>query len=242
LVDHQRLSSVLIEFSRRPIGDYEVMDILSVLCDRVPEVLPVDGAGVMLTGQDGHLRFVAASDQLVRNIEALQIELGEGPCLQAFETSDQVVVTDLAASRRFPQFGPRAIESGLRAVYSFPMRFEHRRIGALNLYRGQPGPFAVADRLAGQVLADIATTSILNAQQGEQTSRLVEQLQSALSSRVVIEQAKGKLSEQLQVEVDEAFVHLRRYARNRGLRLHDVAAQVVAGQLRIKPESKEHSS
>jgi len=237
MVDHQRLSDVLIEFSRRPVGDYDVMDILDVLCHRVEEVLPVDGAGVMLRGADGHLRFVAASDDIVQNIEALQIELGEGPCLQAYEMNDQIVVTDLVASRRFPRFGPRAIENGMRAVYSFPMRFEERRVGALNLYRGQPGPFAIADRIAGQVLADIATTAILNAQSGEESSRLVEQLQHALDSRVIIEQAKGKLSEQLGVDVSTAFDHLRRYARRRGLKLHDVAGQVVSGHLRLQPES-----
>lgn len=241
MVDHQRLSDVLIEFSRRPVGDYDVMDILSVLCDRAEEILPVDGAGVMLRTRENHLRFVAASDDTVQHIEALQIELGEGPCVQAYETNEQVVVTDLVASRRFPRFGPRAIELGMRAVYSFPMRFEERRIGALNLYRGEPGPFAVADGVAGQVLADIATTAILNAQSGEQTSRLVEQLQQALDSRVVIEQAKGKLSEQLGVDVGTAFEHLRRYARRRGLKLHAVAAQVVEGRLRLRLEGSEVS-
>jgi GAF domain-containing protein len=241
MVDHQRLSDVLIEFSRRPVGNYDVMDILDVLCHRVEEILPVDGAGVMLRTAENHLRFVAASDDVVQHIEDLQIELGEGPCVQAYETNEQVVVTDLVASRRFPRFGPRAIELGMRAVYSFPMRFEERRIGALNLYRGKPGPFAVAEAVAGQVLADIATTAILNAQSGEQTGRLVEQLQQALDSRVIIEQAKGRLSEQLGVDVTTAFEHLRRYARRRGLKLHAVAAQVVEGGLRLRPEGSEVS-
>lgn len=236
MVDHQRLSDVLIEFARRPVGDYDVMDILGILCDRVTEVLPVDGAGVMLTGQDGHLRFVAASDDTVRNIESLQIEMGEGPCLLAYKSNTQVVVTDLAATKRFSRFGPQAIEQGLRAVFSFPMRFEERRIGALNLYRSEPGPFAPSDRFAGQVLADIATTAILDAQTGEQTSKLVEQLQQALDSRIIIEQAKGKLSEQLGVDVSEAFQHLRRFARHRGLKLRACAEQVVSGELRLQTE------
>jgi GAF domain-containing protein len=236
MVDHQRLSDVLIEFARRPVGDYDVMDILSILCDRTAEVLPIDGAGVMLTGEDGHLRFVAASDDTVRLIESLQIELGEGPCLYAYRTNEQVMVSDLAGDTRFPRFSPRAMDHGLRAVFSFPMRFEERRVGALNLYRGQPGPFTQDDQFAGQVLADIATTAILDAQTGEQASRLVEQLQQALDSRVVIEQAKGKLSEQLDVSVGEAFEHLRRFARHRGLKLRTCAEQVVSGELRLKPQ------
>lgn len=234
MVDHRGLSAVLIEFSRRRVGEYDVMDVLAVLCDRVAEVLPVDGAGVMLEGEDDHLRFVTASDDTLRHIEALQIELGEGPCLQAYLTGEQVIVTDLAMSKVFPRFGPRALEIGLKAVHSFPMRFEDERIGALNLYRGQPGPFDAQDQIAGQVLADVATTFILNAQATEQSSRLIQQLQTALQTRIVIEQAKGKLSERWETDVTDAFHRLRRYTRERGLKLHEVAERVVTGELRIE--------
>jgi GAF domain-containing protein len=233
MVDHERLSMALIEFSHRLVGDYEAVDILHLLCDRAAEILPVDGAGVMLLGDDDHLHFVAASDETVREIESLQIELGEGPCLQAFETGEQVVVTGLSAASLFPRFAPGALARGLRAVYSFPMRFGEQRIGALNLYRGRPGPFLKEDALAGQVLADVATTSILNARAAKEANLLVRQLQHALDTRVVIEQAKGKLSEQWGVDVGAAFTRLRTYARRNGMKLHTVAEQVVSGELRI---------
>lgn len=234
MVDHEKLSHVIIEFSRRRVGEYGVTEILDLLCTRVAEVLPVDGAGVMLEDDDGDLRFVAASDAKLDAIEALQIELGEGPCLRAYETGEQVIVTDMAMAKVFPEFGPRALEAGLKAVHSFPMRFENDRIGALNLYRERPGPFSSHDQFAGQVLADVATTMILNAQATEQSSKLVQQLQRALESRVIIEQAKGTLAERWGVDVTEAFDRLRRYSRVRGLKLREVAAQVVAGGLEIE--------
>lgn len=234
MVDHERLTAVLMDFSRRLVGEYEVADILFLLCDRIGEVLPVSGAGVMLSDAQGDLRFVAASDETVREIEALQMELGEGPCLSAFQTGDRVVVTDLALDDTFPRFGPRAIKQGLRAVYSFPMRLRDRAIGALNLYRPDAGSFMKADAAVGQTLADIATASILNARTAEESQRLTQQLQRALDSRIVIEQAKGKLSEQWEVDVSEAFTRMRRYARGRGLKLHEVAQQVVAGELRLE--------
>lgn len=234
MVDHEKLSHVIIEFSHRRVGKYDVTEILDLLCSRVADVLPVDGAGVMLEDDNGDLRFVAASDEKLDAIEALQIELGEGPCLRAYETGEQVVVTDLAMSKVFPDFGPRALDAGLKAVHSFPMRFENDRIGALNLYRERPGPFSSHDQFAGQILADIATTAILNAQATEQSSRLVQQLQRALDSRVIIEQAKGTLAERWGVDVSEAFDRLRRYSRARGLKLREVAAQVVAGSLEIE--------
>lgn len=234
MVDHEKLSKVIIEFSRRPAGKYEVTHILDLLCSRVADVLPVDGAGVMLEDDSGDLRFVAASDEKLDVIEALQIELGEGPCVRAYETGEQVVVTDLALSKVFPDFGPKAIEAGLKAVHSFPMRYEDDRIGALNLYREHAGPFSSHDQFAGQILADIATTAILNAQATEQSSRLVQQLQRALDSRVVIEQAKGTLAERWGVDVSEAFDRLRRYCRSRGLKLREVAAQVVEGSVEIE--------
>ena len=222
-----------MDFARTLVGDFKVADMLEELCDAVGKVLAVDGAGVMLSDDEGILRFVAASDETVRHIEALQIELGEGPCLHAFDTGDQVVVADLENSERFPKFTPRALEAGMRAVFSFPMRVDSRRLGALNLYRGSPRPFEVEDIEAGQVLADIATTYILNVRLIEHSTKLTAQLERALQSRVVIEQAKGMLAEQRDIDVVQAFELLRSYARNNGRKLHDVARAVVAGDLQL---------
>ena len=233
MVDKERLAEVLIESAQTLVSSYRVDETLQRLCDRVVEVLPVTGAGVMLDDEAGDLRFVAASDDTVRQIEGLQIELGEGPCLHAYQTGESVIVADLEDGEWFPRFAPKAIAAGLRAVYSFPMRHEQDRIGALNLYRAEPGMFADEDRVAGQTLADVATATILNGRQLAQSERITGQLQRALESRVVIEQAKGRLAERHGIAVSEAFELLRRHARRNSRKLHDVARDVVHGTLDI---------
>ena len=234
MADHHLLSRVLIDVMGRLVGDYDIAEMLHDLCDRAAEVLPVAAAGVMLEGDDGHLRFVAASNDVVRSIESLQIELGQGPCLRAYRTGEQIVVSDLTVDvELFPTFAERALQAGMRAVYSFPMRLGDERIGALNLYAAEPMRFSEDDRMAGQVLADIATTAIMNVRSLEESNRLVDQLQHALDSRVVVEQAKGKLSAQLGISVAEAFEVLRRHARSREARMHTVAAEVLDGTLRL---------
>ncbi len=219
----------LAQAARTLATDYDITEMLNKLCDDVCAVLGVDGAGVMLEDERGHLRFAAASDQTLERIETLQIELDEGPCLSAYEAGEMVIVTDLEEPDWFPKFGPPALEAGMRSVFSFPMRVGDEKVGALNLYRRQAGVFEEEDAEAGQILADVATVSILNARQFEQSTRLNEQLQHALNSRIIIEQAKGKLSEQFDIDVDDAFERLRSYARRRGVKLHETAQQVVDG-------------
>ncbi|MDQ3974763.1 MAG: GAF and ANTAR domain-containing protein [Actinomycetota bacterium] len=236
LADTEQLAAVLVEFAHTLVTDYRGGDVLQRLCHRVAEVLPVTGAGVMLEGEDGHLRFVAASDEVVRTIEDLQIAFGEGPCLYAFHTGEQVVVADLANSDRFSHFAPQALEAGLRAVFSFPMRSGNAVVGALNLYRSEPGDWGQDDGDVAQILADVATAYLLNARAFEHSSRLAGQLQHALDSRVVIEQAKGKLAERLGIDVAEAFEVMRRHARGHGRKLQEVAREVVDDQLRLQEQ------
>lgn len=235
MVNHQRLAGVLVDFARNLVGDYEIDAMLDTLCREVSAILQVRGAGVMITDEQGDLRFVAASDERVRAIEDLQIELGEGPCLHAYVTGEPVVEDDLEAGSEFPAFAPRALQAGLRGVYSFPMRLHagDQHLGALNLYTASPGAFDEEDWTTGQILADVATSYILNARAFERSTRLTGQLQHALETRVIIEQAKGKVSEQLRVGVGDAFEQLRQYARRNRRKLHDVADEVVHGQLRL---------
>jgi hypothetical protein len=121
MVDHERLTAMLVEFANTLVSDYKVGEILDRLCGAAVEVLPASGAGVMLADELGDLRFVAASDEVVRRIEALQMELGEGPCLHSFVSGEQVVIADLGDTDWFPRFAPRARAEGMHAVYSFPM-------------------------------------------------------------------------------------------------------------------------
>lgn len=236
MVANDKLVEVLKTFARTMVNEYAIDEMLDKLCKEINAVLEVDGAGVMLEDEHGALRFVAASDDLIRSIEALQIELGEGPCLRAYQTGEQVFVDDLAADAQFLRFSVRALAAGMAAVHSFPLVADAEVVGALNVYATSPSSLDEPGSETGQLLADIATTYILNARTLAESHKLAGQLQRALDSRVVIEQAKGKLSEQLDVPVTEAFEVMRRHARNHGAKLHDVAVEVVTGRLRLSPQ------
>jgi len=235
VVEAERLAQILRAFARTLTREYSITEVLDTLSVDIAGALDVTGAGVMLEDDRGVLRFVAASDETVRTIEVLQIELGEGPCLRSYKTGEVTVIEDLARDATFPKFSPRAMDAGMGAVHSYPLKGPHDCIGALNLYLAEARPVAQDEIDAGLLLADVCTTYLLNARTLAETSSRAGQLQQALDSRVVIEQAKGKLSEQLGVDVGEAFDVLRRYARNNGRNLHQVAREVVDGRLKLRP-------
>jgi diguanylate cyclase (GGDEF)-like protein len=162
-VDEGRLSNLLVEFAQTLTTDYSVQTILDHLTTRILESLPVSGAGVMLTDEHDEMHFISATDDVLHQIEPLQIELGEGPCLRAFHTGEQVLVPDLANDPRFPRFGPRAAGMGMAAVFSFPMRSNGVRIGAADMYQQHAVELDRNALLAGQVLADVSAAYIQNA-------------------------------------------------------------------------------
>jgi GAF domain-containing protein len=165
----------------------------------------------------------------------------QGPCLDSFKSGEPVHAEDLALEDRWPLFTAEAAEAGFRSVHSLPLRFRSEVIGALNLFRTKPGPLAAPDLAGAQAMADIATISILQERALREAKVLAEQLQRALNSRVIIEQAKGVLAERTQVNLDDAFNMLRSYARNNNRRLHDVATAVVSSLLSIE-DLKTHGS
>jgi diguanylate cyclase (GGDEF)-like protein len=160
----QKLTQVLVDFAHILGTDFSIQLILNHLVERIVDVMAVNGAGVMLMGDDGGLHFVASTNDVIRGIERLQNELDEGPCLEAWRTGEAVSVPDLQSDERFPQFSPRARSNGMAAVFTFPLRLNQHRLGALDLYRDVPGPLSPSDRRAGQVLADVAAAYIINAQ------------------------------------------------------------------------------
>jgi diguanylate cyclase (GGDEF)-like protein len=157
------LTQVLVEFASILGTDFSIPTILDHLVQRIVDILPVTGVGVMLMGAGQELHFVAASNDTVLCIETLQNELHEGPCLDAYRTGEAVAVPELGVDRRFPAFSPRALEAGLAAVFTFPLRLENKRLGALDLYRDAPGPLDDDDLRIAQVLADVAAGYLTNA-------------------------------------------------------------------------------
>src|SRR5450755_1169610 len=229
-MDGEPLSTTFVELTDTMVAGFDVIDFLHVLTDRSVQLLDVSAAGLLLADPRGELRVVAASSEAARLLELFQIQNDQGPCLDCFRTGRPVAAADLAAAApRWPRFAPVAREAGFAAVQALPMRLREQVIGALNLFRAHPGPYDPADIRVGQALADVATISLLQERNMRHSDTLNEQLQTALNSRVIIEQAKGKLAERLGLDMDQAFGLLRESARTSNRRLSDVAHAFVNG-------------
>ncbi|HEY5455741.1 MAG TPA: GAF domain-containing SpoIIE family protein phosphatase [Acidothermaceae bacterium] len=172
-MDEQRLTTVLVEFARTLTGDFSIQKILDHLVDRVVEVIPISGAGVLLMDSDTEHHFVAASDDVIHGIETLQMQLQEGPCLQAYRTGLHVAIRDLAHDTTFARFSPAAAQAGLGSVYSFPLRLDDRQLGALELYAKEPVQLSEADLVGAQILADVTAAYLFNAQARQAARDLV---------------------------------------------------------------------
>ncbi len=228
-MDAELLSETFVELTDTMVAGFDVIDFLHVLTDRSVQLLDVSAAGLMLADPRGELRVVAASSQAARLLELFQLQNDQGPCLDCFRTGRPVAAADLAAAARWPRFAPAARQAGFAAVQALPMRLREQVIGALNLFRASPGALAPADIRVGQALADVATISLLHERGARHSDILNEQLTAALNSRVIIEQAKGKLAERLGLDMDQAFTLLRDRARTSNRRLSDLARAFIDG-------------
>jgi transcriptional regulator with GAF, ATPase, and Fis domain len=229
-MDGELLSETFVELTDTMVAGFDVIDFLHVLTDRSVQLLGVSAAGLLLADPRGELRVVAASSEAVRLLELFQLQNDQGPCLDCFRSGRPVAAADLAAAgARWPRFAPAARQAGFGAVQALPMRLREQVIGALNLFGAGAGALAPADIRVGQALADVATISLLHERSMRHSDTLNEQLQAALNSRVVIEQAKGKLAERLGVDMEEAFSLLRDRARTSNLRLSDLARAFIDG-------------
>lgn len=233
MIDDGAALTLLLRFAKTLVHQYDLDDVLTDLARDLREVLDVAGAGVMLTDDNSDLRFVSSSDETLQRLEDLQIELGEGPCLRAYRTGRRVLATDLRDDARFPNFGPRAVETSMLAVYSYPLQYERQVFGALNLYRREPGNLDERQQELGGAFADIATLYLMHGSDDERREEVNRQLQGALDSRIIIEQAKGFVASACDIAPTEAFERLRRHARGNGRRLREVAADVVARRLPV---------
>jgi transcriptional regulator with GAF, ATPase, and Fis domain len=227
-MDTDLLSGTFVDLADTMVADFDVIDFLHVLTDRSVRLLAASAAGVLLADPRGELRVAAASSGQAGLLELFQLQNDQGPCLDCFRTGQPVTAADLTVpSQQWPRFAQAATKSGFRSVQALPMRLRDQVIGALNLFRGEPGPFDLAELRIGQALADVATIGLLHQQNVRRRETLAEQLQAALNSRVAIEQAKGKLAERLSIDMDQAFSMLRAHARSSSQRLTDVARAFV---------------
>ncbi|HEY2442194.1 MAG TPA: GAF and ANTAR domain-containing protein [Streptosporangiaceae bacterium] len=228
----ERLAQTFVELADTLVAGFDLMEFLHTLTERCVELLEADAAGLLLADARGELQLVAASTEQARIAELFQIQNNEGPCMDCYRTGQVVMVPDISAddaSSRWPWFAAAARQMGFAGVHAIPMRLRDQVIGTLNLFRAEPSGLAPAEARAGRALVDVATIGILQERAIRQQELVAGQLQAALTSRVMIEQAKGILAERLQIAPEEAFVLLRRYARDHNRPLTTLVFEVING-------------
>lgn len=224
----QELVETFVDLADTLVVDYDIVDMLYRLVIRCARTFDAADAGILLPDSNGQLEVVASTSERSRLIGLLQLDAGEGPCVDAYLTGSLITVDDIAATyARWPTFAVAAAELDYQSMHAIPLRLRNETIGSLNLFSDRPGPLNRTDAIAAQALADIATIGILHERALREADLAREQLQHALDSRVVIEQAKGILSQTERVDMDEAFQRLRRRARSTGRLLSVVAREVV---------------
>ena len=228
----QRIVETFVELTNTMVDDFDVIEFLHRLAERCVELLDCSEAGLLLVDPAGVLRVMASSSERSDALDLLQTQNQEGPCFECFHRGEPVSSTDLADElRRWPTFAPAAVAHGFCSVQALPMRACGETIGALNLFRSESGVIWDDDLPLGQGMADIAAVALLHERSLRESRGRVDQLQGALSSRVVIEQAKGVLAERASISLDGAFGRLRAYARTNNRKLSEVAGELIDGRL-----------
>ncbi|KQR63934.1 GAF and ANTAR domain-containing protein [Frigoribacterium sp. Leaf172] len=216
------------------VAEYDVVDLLQTVVETSGQLFDVSAAGILLADDDRTLDIVASSSESLDLVEVLEVGSQAGPCLDCFTSGKPVLVTDLVAGpSRWRDYESIATRRGFRSSFAIPLRLRSETVGTLTLLRDRPSELAPRDLRAAQALADVATVGILHERTARQSALVQEQLQKALGSRIVIEQAKGVLSETLSVSTDDAFEALRSHARRRNLKLADVARDVVSRRITL---------
>lgn len=225
-----RLSGLFVEVANTLVDGFDLVDFLNVVAVHAAEITASSAVGLMLADHDGTLRHMASSTEDARLLELFQLQHSEGPCLECHRSGREVSEVHIASAvDRWPNFSVRALELGFGAAHCFPLRLRDQVIGAMNVFRDadQVAELDIEERRITRALADVATIALMQERTLRRAEELTEQLQFALNSRVVIEQAKGAVARTLDIGVDEAFVVLRNHARRNGEKLTELAFHVL---------------
>ncbi|MDX6286340.1 MAG: hypothetical protein QOG53_1825 [Frankiales bacterium] len=225
------LAEAFVELADTLVDQYDVVEFMHRLNEHCVSLFDAAASGLLLADHRGELSVIAASAEETRLLELFQLQNDEGPCMDCYRTGEVVSVADLEKETRWPKFVPHAIAHGFFSVHAIPMRLRDETIGTLNLFGTERGQMEAASLRAAQALADVATIGVLQERAIHRAEVVAEQLQTALNSRVVIEQAKGLLAAKGGLDMDGAFSQLRAYARNHNRRLSEIAFEVVDGQI-----------
>jgi len=228
-ISAERLSKILVEVADTLVDDFDLLEFLHMLTVRTASLMGESAVGLLLADQRGHLRFMAASSEQARLLEIFQVQVNQGPCFDAYRTAQPVVNADLrTAEGRWPDFTERALAAGFRSVHAFPMRVRREVIGALNIFGTTVGgELDEADVQIVQALTDVAAIALLQERAVRRGELLTEQLQGALNSRIVVEQAKGAIAQRHGISIDDAFTALGDYARRRDRKLTEAAFDLL---------------
>jgi GAF domain-containing protein len=231
-----RLNAAFVSVADTLTADYDVVDLLHTLVTECTDILDAQAGGLMLADSTGQLQVVASTSESADLVEVMQLAAGAGPCVDCFTTGHAVSVPDIQQSvPDWPAFRAAALGQGFLSVHATPMRLRGEVIGTMNLFGTSVGALTERDAAVAQALADVATIGILQERIAAQSQVVTEQLQRALDSRVLIEQAKGVLSQSGGLSMDEAFLVLRAHARNNNLTLRTVAEGVTNRTLDLIP-------
>ena len=228
----RRLAEIFVEVADSLVEDFDVIDLLHRLSARCVELLDVSAAGILLADAHGELQVIAASDEHTRLLELFALQHDQGPCVECYRSGTARTNIDLSRTETtagWPRFAARARETGYVTTHAIPLRLRNRVVGALNLFHTNRDRLGDDDIALSQALADVATIAILQQRTLEQSHVENSQLETALTSRILIEQAKGVLAERWNTSVDDAFTAFRSYARSRHLRLTDLAVRIISG-------------
>lgn len=232
-----RTSEVLLDYVRTIVASDGADEILRALNEYCTRYLDVYGVGVLVLNQHGDLEFGIANTDVGQSIEKTEAELQEGPCTDAARRGTAVVVSDLeTATDEYPRFVPAALELGIRAVHALPIHHAGHLIGSLDIISDEPGQLPEREVSTAQLLVEVAASYIANSRALEEQTVLAQQLQTALDSRAIIEQAKGVVAARHDIPVEEAFDRIRRHARSNQRKLKDVAAEIVRQELDLPRE------
>jgi GAF domain-containing protein len=234
LTREAKLNLAFVKLADTLIADFDVVDLMQTLVEECADILATEAGGILIVDPSGALQLVASTSEESALVEIMQLNAGAGPCVDCITTGRPVSVGDIAGSgSQWPAFRQEAIRQGFTSVHATPMRLRGQVIGAMNLFSTHLGELNPEDVAVAQALADVATIGLLQERSIRESGIIAGQLQNALNSRVVIEQAKGVVSENAGLSMSDAFSALRNYARNNNLTLSAVASAVVDRSLNI---------
>lgn len=226
-ISSRDVHQALAELGGLRFGQTNVHEAMQRIARTTHALFSVDGAGLMLIDAEQQLRNVAVSDDRMGQLESLQVEHHEGPCMDAYADKELVRSEDLDAEQRWPLFGPAAVDRGLHAVLASPIPYRQEAVGVVAVVSATPRPWTPEGELALVAFTDLAALLIASTLHGQHQSELAVQLQTALDTRAVIEQAKGILIAQQNLTPRQSYERLRAIARSERRRLADVATEVV---------------